>query len=79
MEHEPPQAFPLTMPGPTQLAIAVSVALIGFYHAFTVKPTGDRKSYQFLLKEHARSVGWIAAIGGTLLTLRILFLLKWRN
>ena len=63
-------------PGWTQLVLALPIAGMGFYCALTTKPGEKRRgSVKYTLMEYARSSGWIFAIGGSVLVLRILFIL----
>jgi len=63
-------------PGWLQFVMALAIAGIGFYHALTVKPgSREPKSARYILKNYAFTAGWIAAIGGSILALRILLLI----
>ena len=63
-------------PGWLLFALSVAMASMGFYYAITVKPgKRDPKSYRYILKNYARTAGWIAGIGGAILAVRILLLI----
>ena len=66
----------MSRPGWLEFSMAVILAGMGFYYALTIKPTDyKRGSAQFTLMNYAHSAGWIAAIGGSLLAVRIIFLI----